>query len=255
LRSSSLFKVVADDKIWIVSAWKFNCCNEKNVRDIWIYDTIAKNWTTKAGLPKARRRGGSAAVLHNREIFVVGGARGGHGSERETVAWFDKYSIDDDEWAPVGSLPDAPHARDHTGGAVVTGGGGQRLCVAGGRNGGFNDTVLPTDCYNFATGTWTVEADIPQGRAGSAFGETCDGKLMVAGGEGYGQAWDQVDVFDGSAWETIASLETARHGTGLAIDCACQQIHIASGSGSQGGSPELHSTETLFPGGTDVVCP
>lgn len=246
--------VVADDKIWIVSAWKSNCCDEKNVRDIWIYDTAAKNWTTRAGLPAARRRGGAAAVLRGRDIYVVGGARGGHGSLRETVAWFDRYSIDRDEWTTVQRqpLPDAPHARDHVGGALVM--NGNLLCVAGGRNGGFDRPVLGTDCYNFTAGQWQVHADLPRGRAGAAVAQTCDGRMMVAGGEGFGRAWDQVDVFDGAEWETIASLRTARHGTGLAVDCACNQIHIASGSGDQGGKPELMSTETYFPDGLGVNC-
>ena len=97
---------------------------------------------------------------------------------------------------------------------------GGRLCVAAGRNGGLDKwpTVGETDCYNFETGEWEVEASIPQERAGSAYGTTCDGKLMVAGGEGSGQAWNNVDVFDGKTWETIDSLNVQRHGTGLAVE-------------------------------------
>lgn len=245
--------VAADNKIWIISAWTGNCCSEQNVPDIYIYDTIAKKWQTKPGLPEERRRGGAAAVLHGRDIYLVAGNRGGHGAGKgRTLAWFDKYNIDSYQWTV--NLTNAPHARDHTGGGMVNG----KLCVASGRDGGavdcFNATVLPTDCYNFDTGTWEVHADIPQGRAGAAIGTTCDGKLMVAGGEGYLQAWDRVDVFDGSSWQTIGSLQTARHGSGLAIDCACNHIHIASGSGAQGGSPEMNSTETYFPAGIDVAC-
>ena len=77
---------------------------------------------------------------------------------------------------------------------------------------------------------------------------------MIAGGEGFGQAWKNVDVFDGSAWTTLDDLKVARHGSGLAVDCQCEQIHIASGSGSQGGNPELKSIETFFPNGEDVAC-
>jgi N-acetylneuraminic acid mutarotase len=141
------------------------------------------------------------------------------------------------------NLSDAPNPRDHTGGGLVNG----QICVAGGRNSGvddfFNITVVATDCYDLESGLWEVKAAIPQGRAGSAYGTTCDGKLMVAGGEGFGQAWANVDLFDGSSWETVDSLNTARHGTGLAISCSCNEIYIASGSGDQGGSPELITTE------------
>ena len=84
--------------------------------------------------------------------------------------------------------------------------------------------------------------------------KTCDGKLMIAGGEGNGQAYRNVDLFDGSSWTKLDNLNIARHGSGLAVDCQCNQIHIASGSGAQGGSPELRSVETYFQGGEDVAC-
>jgi len=171
-----------------------------------------------------------------------------------SLPWLDYYDIDEDQWTT--GLPDAPNARDHTGGALLN----NKVCIAGGRNGGeigfFNLVVLPTDCYDLSTGTWSEEADIPQGRAGSAYGTTCDGsKMIVAGGEGFGKAFSQVDVFDGTSWSTIDSLNEGRHGTGLAVDCDCnQQIHIASGSGNQGGSPELNSLETFFLESTDTQC-
>jgi Kelch motif len=236
--------VTADSKVWIVSAWTGNCCKEPNAPMIYVYDTIAKKWATKPGLPKARRRGSGAAVLYGRDIYLVGGNRGGHDISAVSLSWFDKYNIDTDQWTT--NLPDAPHARDHTGGGMV----GGKLCVASGRDSGvmdyFNATIKPTDCFNFGTGEWEVHASIPQGRAGAAIGTTCDGKLMVAGGEGFAQAWSRVDVFDGFEWKTAASLQTARHGTGIAVNCAANEIYIASGSGAQGGRlPELETTEIL----------
>ena len=77
---------------------------------------------------------------------------------------------------------------------------------------------------------------------------------MVAGGEGSGKAWDRVDVFDGTSWTTIDNLVRGRHGSGLAVDCVCNQIYIASGAAAQGGGPEIKSVETYFPGGIDVPC-
>jgi len=114
------------------------------------------------------------------------------------VLFLDVYDVATDKWTP---LTDMNIARDHTGGGMVNG----ELCVAGGRKGDdpgttlFNSTIFPTECYNIAADTCSTRADIPQGRAGSANGTTCDGKLMVAGGEGYGVAWNQVDVFDGTS--------------------------------------------------------
>ena len=226
------------------------------MEDIHIYDTLADTWSTKNGLPEDRQRGAAAAILVGRRIFVSHGNRGGHetGSFAVSLGWLDYYDIDADEWTT--NLPDAPNPRDHTGGALIN---GSKICVAGGRNGGeigfFDLVILPTDCYDLSTGTWSVEADIPQGRAGSAYGSTCDGqKLIVAGGEGDGKAYRQVDVFDGTSWITIDSLVQKRHGTGLAVDCGCNQIHIASGAGEQGGGPLLDSLETFTFEGASLQC-
>jgi hypothetical protein len=113
--------------------------------------------------------------------------------------------------------------------------------------------ILPTDCYDPVTNTWSVEANITQGRGGSSYGRTCDGKLMVAGGEGFKKAWSNVDVFDGTSWTAVDSLNRGRHSTGLAVDCICNQITIASGSARQG-NLEIRSVETYFPNGVDVPC-
>ena len=78
--------------------------------------------------------------------------------------------------------------------------------------------------------------------------------LMVAGGEGFDQAWSNVDIFDGSKWISISKLNVPRHGSGLAVDCICNQIHIASGSNKEGAGGEMRSVETYFPGRIDVPC-
>lgn len=230
--------VAADGKIWIVSSWTGSYPREQNTEDIHIYDPVMNAWSTRAGLPEPRRRGSAASVLVGRRIFVSHGNRGGHeqgdGDYATTLGWLDYYDLDKDQWTT--GLPDAPNPRDHTGGALID---GNKLCIAGGRDGGtdgfFNLVILPTDCYNLDKGEWTVEADIPQGRAGSSYGTTCDKKLMIAGGEGFGKAFSEVYVFNGSSWASFPDLNVARHGSGLAVDCKCKQIHIASGSGGQGG--------------------
>lgn len=211
-------------------------------------------------MPENRRRGAAAVVVVGDNIYVSHGNFGGHevpggGDTATSVGWIDYYNIPTDTWT---ALPNnAPNPRDHAGGALI----GNSICVAGGRDGGYcatyNDcwpSVEPTDCYDLATGTWSVQANIPQKRAGASYGTTCDGKLMVAGGEGEGQAWNQVDVFDGSSWETIDDLVVQRHGSGLAIDCECEQIHIASGCSAPGGTPEIKSVETFFYSGVDTTC-
>jgi len=179
---------------------------------IHIYNPAMDSWSKKAGLLEHRRRGGAAAVLVGRRIYVSHSNRGGYkqtgGNFAVTLGWLDYYDMDTDEWTT--ELPETPNAQDHTGGALIN---GNKLCVAGGRDSGtdrfFNLVILPTDCYNLDKGEWTVEAAIPQGRAGSSYGMTCDGKLMIAGGEGFGKAFPDVNVFDGTSWTSFPDFNVA----------------------------------------------
>jgi hypothetical protein len=244
--------VEADGKLWIVSAWTGGFPREKTLPNMFVYDPIDDSWEIKPGMPENRRRGGSAVVVVGEYIYVSHGNIGGHQTDDNpatSYGWLDRYNRITHEWV---ELADAPNPRDHTGGAYVNG----RICVAGGRNGGENrwPHVAVTDCYDPQTNTWTEEAPIPNSRAGSAYGTSCEGKLIVAGGEGGGQAWRNVDVFDGTSWSSLPDLNYQRHGTGLAVDCQCNQIHIASGAGNEGGGPELTSLETWYPSGKEEGC-
>lgn len=53
---------------------------------------------------------------------------------------------------------------------------------------------------------------------------------------------------------SMDGLTIPRHGTGLAVDCLCDQIHIASGAASPGSHQELESIETFFLAGTETTC-
>jgi Malectin domain len=259
--------VAVGDDIWIATAWTGGYPNESNVASMYIYNTVSDTWSTLPGLPMNRRRGGAAVAYYNGSIYVSHGNQGGHGEHATALTLFDRYHIATQTWY---ALPSARFARDHTGAGIVN---GTWFCVAAGRDGGvagfWNAVVPQTECYDLSqgdNGVWVTKANIPQsldrngvlrpGRGGSAYGTTCDGKLMVAGGEGFGQAWTSVDVFDGETWTNIDDMNTPRHGTGLAVSCNCvggQQVHVAVGSNVQGGS-NLDSTETLYNNGVTGAC-
>lgn len=246
--------VGTNGRVYVVSSWTGGFPFERNNDKIYIYNVAADVWSTRAGLPERRRRGGGAAILRQGVIYVVGGNRGGHGGHATTLGWMDGYDIARNSW--MTNLPPMPDGRDHTGGALVNG----QLCVAGGRDGGssnfFNENKESTWCYNFGNKTWVRKANFPTPRAGSSYGRTCDGRLIVAGGEGAGRAYANVDVFDGCSWKSSRAMTRARHGSGVATsNCrTCGQMFIPSGSGSQGGSPELMSTERFVPAGRRFVC-
>jgi hypothetical protein len=107
-----------------------------------------------------------------------------------SLGYLDVCDISTNTWTALSS--NAPNPRDHVGGALIDG----VICVAVGRNGGElnSPSVGPTDCYNLATSQWEVEAAIPQLRAGSSYETACDGKMMIAGGEGDGNAWNDVNA-------------------------------------------------------------
>lgn len=194
-------------------------------------------------------------MLVGRRIYVVAGNRGGHGPPAQTLGWMDYYDLDTKTW--VTGLKDLPIPRDHVGGALVNG----QLCIAGGRDGGADDFFAAVEssvfCYDFELEDWVRKDDIPTPRGGAATERLCDGRMMVAGGEGKrSAAFDTVEIFDGTSWTTAPPLKRARHGTGLAVakKCTCGQVFIASGSGARGGSPELSETEVYLPNGKDGTC-
>jgi hypothetical protein len=246
--------VAAAGLLWVMAAWTGSYPKETNAPNVYVYDPALNQWYNKTALPLSRRRGSAAVIVSHDQtkIYVSHGNSGGHelADFATSLGYLDVYNIATDTWDALSD--DAPHPRDHTGGAMIQ----NRICIAGGRNGGEITwpEVAPTDCYNLDNGIWEVEASIPQTRSGSSYGKTCDGKLIVAGGEGNSSTFDRVDVFNGTTWNTIDNLVVARHGTGLAVDCVCNQIHIASGSASAGSGLEIQSVETYFPNGIDTPC-
>lgn len=247
--------VAYDNKIWIGSSWTRGFPNEENSEHMYVYDIVADSWSTRPGLPEERRRGGAAFVLNNGKMWLAMGNRGGHGGHATTLGWLDMFDPQADggkgAWSTT-SYPDAPDPRDHTAGGIVDG----KFCVAGGRDGGSSEfskkPILPVNCFDFAKGSWERGAPISTGRAGAAAGTTCDGELMIVGGEGFGEAFKDVSLYNGKTWREGPPLVQGRHGSGLLVsdECSCGSIYIASGSGAEGGGPELLSTERYLPRGS-----
>lgn len=247
--------VGVNGQVWIVSSWTGSFPFEKNNRNVFVYDVRLNKWSRKAGLPANRNRGGGAAVRVGDIIYLIGGNRGGHGGHATALGWMDAYNWRSGRWLDR-KYPDMPGGgRDHVGGAVVKG----QICVAGGRDSGrsdfFDAVKKETYCYNLKTGIWSRKNDFPSPRAGAMTAATCDGRMMIAGGEGNGRAYSRVDVFDGTVWKNAPNMVRARHGSGIAVsNCACGHLFIPSGSGNQGGGPELPTTEQYVPFKAKMEC-
>lgn len=250
--------VNVNGEIYFPAAWTDWYPQEKNTAVMYIYNTITDTWRNVDAMPEYRRRGSAAVVVDGTKIWVSHGNRGGHEQSTTDFAtsygWIDYYDTADGKWylGDVMGFPDAPNPRDHTGGALVNG----RICVAAGRNGGVDKwpIVKQTDCFDPVTKKWNdpPPPNHPDPRGGSAYGTSCDGRMIVAGGER--QISSSVYAFNGTNWEKFQNgLVDSRHATGLAVDCVCNAIYIAAGSSQDGGVP-ISTTEIYFPGGKDVAC-
>jgi hypothetical protein len=242
--------VVVNNLIYSVMAYSGGCCDgEFGLSNVYIYDPRLNKWITSSTIPSGRRRGSTGVVFYQGKFYSLGGLTGGHGNGSDGVSaksykWFDSWDPYQNKWSV---LPDAPRARDHFGAAVVNG----KLYAAGGRtsigSGFFNKTIAEVDVFNFSTRTWSTlpsNANIPTKRAGTAVA-VLGNELFVIGGEGNGTAYSKTEALNTSnnTWRTVASLNTARHGTTASV---CNgMIYIAAGSPTQGGG-KLNSMERYF---------
>jgi hypothetical protein len=204
-----------------------------NVGYVSIYTPATNSVSSGAPMPRSRGAGGVAA--YQGKIYYVGGLNGG-----VAVPWFDVYDPATNTWA---TLPNMPRAADHLQAVVV----GTKLYAISGRNEAIDATTAEVDAYDFTTGKWTTGyAPIPTPRGGyaaAAFGNT----IIVAGGEGGGQAWNTVEAYDtvNDSWSTLPSMPTARHGTEAAV---CDGgMYIPGGSTKEGRAPSS-VFETFFLG-------
>ena len=220
--------------IWIIGAFKTNSFpNESPAEDIWVFDPARDEWIQGPSIPAGRRRGSTGLVVHDDKFYVVAGNTMGHNGGY--VPWFDEYDPQTGDWT---ALTDAPGARDHFHAAAS----GDKLYAVGGRlSGGPDGTFAPliaeVDVYDFTTASWSrlaATSNLPTPRAASAVA-VFGGEILVAGGEGNGQAYDTVEGFDPSSniWSPRASLNFARHGTQAIV--SGQGVYVTAGSPSQGG--------------------
>ncbi len=232
--------------VYIIGAFEGAFPFENGIPFIYLYDPLTDTWFDGPAIPSARVRGSAGLVLYRDTFYVVAGITNGHTDG--WVPWLDAFDPVTNAWTP---LADAPRARDHFHAAVI----GDKLYCAGGRRSGeggstFNAVVLPTDVYDFPTGTWSTlpspAGDIPTGRAGCMAG-VLDGELLVFGGESGSQfsAHDETEALDPATgnWRSLATLQRGRHGSQAIV--SGDGLYVVAGSGNRGGSPELNTMEVF----------
>jgi N-acetylneuraminic acid mutarotase len=240
------FQAVAHkSEIYVIGAFTGGFPHETPIPDVYIYNPTKDQWRKGGQIPEGRRRGAAGVTVYRDKIYLVSGIMDGHYDGH--VPWFDEFDPATGKWR---QLPDAPRARDHFQAAVAD----NKLVVAGGRRSShktgqvLNLTVPEVDVYDFKANAWKsmpASQNIPTQRAGCA-AVTMGNKVVVIGGESSQKlAHNQTEAFDvrTNSWQTMAPLQTGRHGTQAILHQ--NKVFIAAGSANQGGGPELNSMEVL----------
>lgn len=235
---------VWQNKIVVAGAMTGGYPSEKPVENIYYFYPKENKWQQGPTIPKARLRGGAVSVVKGNSLYLIGGITNGHLDGN--VNWVDRYDFLTNKWTV---LPDAPHSRDHAQGVIIN----DTIYIAGGRRTlGQNKQVFElvepkVDIFNIEANRWIVaKSNFPIPRAGiSLF--AYENSFIVVGGESADptKAHEEVHIFDtvSQTWKTSAPLTQGRHGSGI-IELN-GYLWIASGSGMQGGSPELKSVERI----------
>ena len=229
------FQAVAyEGLIWVIGSFKDNGYpNETPADYIYMYDPVMDTWIQGPEIPNGRKRGSAGLVMYNNKFYVIAGNTIGHNGGY--IPWFDEFDPATGEWTV---LTDAPRSRDHFHATVVD----NKVFVLGGRlTGGEGGTFAPVipevDVYNFTTSSWSTlpsSSNLPTPRAASAT-VSFNGKVVVIGGEGNGQAYVNTDELDvnTNTWSSLSDLNYPRHGTQGIV--SGDGIWISSGSPNQGG--------------------
>jgi hypothetical protein len=229
--------VIYGNVIYLVGAMTGGYPKETPLDCIWKYYPETDKWVKGAEIPVSRRRGGAGAVVYNDKIYLAGGIKFGHTSG--TTNYFDSYDLKTSKWE---ELTDAPHIRDHFPAIVAN----DKMYCIGGRNGSvhhpddfaafFSATIPECDYYDFKEGKWyTLKEPLPVPTAAGGLVKI-DSCLIFMGGEGVqAQAYSETQCLNinSGKWTQLASMHTARHGSGAVL--YNNEIFIAAGSPNKGG--------------------
>jgi N-acetylneuraminic acid mutarotase len=206
-----------------------------HVSTVRIYDPATNAWSLGASMG-TRGRGAGGVAVHQGKIYYAGGLHDG-----VAVKWFDVYDPATDTWS---ELPDMPREREHFHAAVV----GGTFYAFGGRKVDINAFVTQSDAYDISSGAWQTGLEpIPTPRGG--FGATAVGdQIVVFGGEGGGEAKDEVEAYDtaNDCWYDLTPMPTGLHGIQAAQHDGT--VYIATGSDGQGGGNATAIHQAFTPG-------
>jgi large repetitive protein len=240
------FQAVAyDGLIYVIGALSGGYPGEQPVPNVYLYNPLSNQWLQGPEIP--RKRGASAAVLHNGKIYIVSGQTSGHAGGH--VAWVDEFNPVTNTWR---QLADIPNSRDHIHAVVVN----NKMYIMSGRKSDYQspagvqgNTIAQVDVFDFATETWTTlpsSANIPTLRAGASV-TYLSNEILVLGGESTSSSTlPKAEAFDPNTqtWRTIAPMLTGRHATQAIVNNGV--VYLAGGSPNTGGGTSFAQEAFFF---------
>lgn len=188
------------------------------------YDPVADAWTRLEDGPVAR----GAFVFEALEGKLY--AAGGRSNSSERMRRLDVYNIAQERWRRKAPMD---VGRNHIAGGFLDG----ELFVTGGRPGPVLGARATVESYDPATGEWQGEPRLDHARSGHE-AVIVDGRLLIFGGEEtdreQGDVIDEVEIFDGTDWDSssLPEMATPRHGVAGGVDG--NRVYVIEGGPQRG---------------------
>jgi len=208
-------------------------------------------WQARAAMPTSRGAAGCAA--DGIRIYCAGGLSST--DNNTAIAAMEAYNTVTNTWQQLAPMP---RERDHFHATIVNG----KFYAISGRDTAINSTFAFNDVYDIATNTWTQRAPLPTVARGGYASVTLQGRILIIGGEGPGNApgtFPNVDEYDPvrNTWRALTNMPTRRHGIGATISTAedgvTEKVYVATG-GPVRGSSNTNVHEVFTFGAPDLVC-
>lgn len=179
------------------------------LKDIWMYDPTANNWSEKSVLPDVGRRGAASFIIDN-IAYIIGGNTLSNNAIDEVWA----YDMDNDSWQQKGDFPFGNIYRSSASSHNNKG----YLIFGKDENNEFQNKLYE---YNPISDAWTLKSTFPGlGRMHSSL-NTIANKLFVIGGmdnlsDYYSDLWSY-NLID-ETWEQLISIPSTERRGGMSFN-------------------------------------
>lgn len=205
-----------------------------------VYDSCNGVWTPTNSM-SIERFGHTATLLNDGNVLVCGG----FSDVYVAIETCELYDPSSGNWSSTGSLNVARggfEVRNFT--ATLLGNG--EVLVTGGHPGAGGEAIQSCELYDPVTGSWSLTADMSEGRINHSATLLENGKVLVAGGAGDPTWKASCELYDPDTetWCSVASLDTGRrlHTATLLGDGRVLSAGGNIGSGTITPSTELYES-------------